>query len=132
MYPCCVSHTSLFWRHVSEIDITSQSTRCSSLISSSSRSLEPSDIVFLQDDECSLFLRLFASILRRGYAAAAFAFSFCSPGVDVIAFLLLTLFRHPVSLCLQCLLLHFLSLLSCIILTLVKYSFLLSFLLKAI
>ena len=46
MCPCCVSQISLFWRHVWEINITSRTTWCISLNSSSSLSLEFIDRVF--------------------------------------------------------------------------------------
>ena len=46
MWPWWVSDTSLPWRHVSEINITSHLNRCTSLNSSSSLSLEFIDLVF--------------------------------------------------------------------------------------
>ena len=67
MCPCCVSHTSLFWRHVSEISITSQSTRYSSLISSSNRSFELNDLMFFCSTVnvvlCDSSLRLWGEVL---------------------------------------------------------------------
>ena len=46
MWPCCVSHISLLWRQVSEMNITSHATWCTSLNSSSNLSLEFNDLVF--------------------------------------------------------------------------------------
>ena len=64
MWPCCVSHISLLWRHVSEMSIASHSISFSSLNTSSRRSLEFSDLVFFCKTMNVVF---FCAVFRFGH-----------------------------------------------------------------